>query len=248
MALRKSLALLFVFSLSRAAAADDKSADPDASTTWLRYIERRHTIALMEAGIIVLPNAPVSQSHAGGNIPFLPPVGQGDATIQLGIHILYRPLRDWAFGANFFFDPRPTADNYNGGSANLSRTHSRSYFFAGTEVRYTPIHARAIELWLGAQAGVVIIADRFTTNAGIPKPEIFGDTEVSLSTEGFFFGGQIGLDWFISDKIVAGIVTRYNHWILPEQPKCSPILDCTTLTGQVDSIDFGFTLGYRISL
>jgi hypothetical protein len=231
--------ILGVVLVAPAAQADDKA--------WLDYIARSHTIALIEAGIIVLPNAPVSQSTYGGDVPFTP-VGQGDATIQLGIHILYRPWRDWAFGANFFFDPRPTSDTEYGGLSGLSRTHSRSYFFIGGEARYIPLHARAIEGWIGAQTGVVIIADRFTTNAGSDKPAIFGDREVSLSTEGFFFGGQVGLDWYITDRLVAGLVFRYNHWILPEQPKCSPILDCTTLTGGVDSIDFGFTLGYRISL
>ncbi|HEX4516212.1 MAG TPA: hypothetical protein VH054_21845, partial [Polyangiaceae bacterium] len=64
----------------------------------------------------------------------------------------------------------------------------------------------------------------------------------------FFLGAQLGVDWYISDRIVVGLLSRYNHWVLPGQPKCSPILDCTTLTGGVDSIDFGFTLGYRISL
>jgi len=225
--------------------ADDDDHDPNKP--WLDYIARSHTIALIEAGIITLPNAPVSTSTYGGSVPFAP-VGHGDATIQIGIHILYRPWRDWAFGANFFFDPRPTSDTEYGGLSGLPRTHSRSYFFIGGEARYIPLHARAIEGYLGAQTGVVIIADRFTTNAGIPKPEIFGDPEVSLSTEGFYFGGHLGFDWYISDRVVAGLVVRYNHWILPELPKCSPILDCTTLTGGVDSIDFGFTLGYRISL
>jgi hypothetical protein len=249
MALRTSIALAALL-VARSAGADD-STTTDAtgdSQSWLRYIARRHALAIVEGGIIVLPNAPVSQSQQGGGVPILPPIGTGDATIQVGIHILYRPLRDWAFGANFFFDPRPTSDSEYGGLSGLSRTHARAYFFIGGEARYIPLHARAIEGWLGAQAGVVIVADRFTTNAGVPKPAIFGDREVSLSTEGFFFGGQLGVDWYVSDRIIVGLVTRYNHWILPEQPKCSPILDCTTLTGGVDSIDFGFTLGYRLSL
>jgi len=225
-----------------AALADDDKA-------WLDYIGRSHTLALLEGGIIVLPNAPVSQSTYGGSVPFAP-VGHGDATIQLGVHIFYRPWRDWAFGANFFFDPRPTSDTQYGGLSGLPRTHSRSYFLIGGEARYIPLHARLIEGFVGAQAGVVIIADRFDTDLpqGNTIPAIFGDTEVSLSTEGFYFGGQLGFDWYITDNVVAGLVFRYNHWILPEQPKCSDILDCTTLTGGVDSLDLGFTLGYRISL
>jgi hypothetical protein len=247
MALRAPIAVLVLF-VTNAAIADEGDTGDDAEA-WQKFIQRKHALAILEGGIIFLPNAPISQSHpVQQDVPFLPAVTQGDATIQLGIHILYRPFRDWAFGANFFFDPRPTSDSYYGGLSGLPRTHSRAYFFVGGEMRWIPLHARAIEGWLGAQTGVVIVADRFSTNAGVPKPAIFGDTEVSLATEGFYLGAQLGVDWFISDRIVAGLVTRYNHWVLPEQPKCTPILDCTTLTGNVDSLDFGFTLAYRLSL
>jgi hypothetical protein len=247
----KRLAAAGVLLIASVARADDTGATTDDhDDSWQHYIQRRHALAILEGGIIILPNAPVSASQKGGNIPILSQnaINQGDATIQLGIHILYRPFRDWSFGANFFFDPRPTSDSQYDADIALPRTHARSYFFIGGEARYIPLHARSIEGWVGAQAGVVIVADRFTTNAGIPVPAIFGDQEVSLATEGFFIGAQLGVDWYISDRIVAGLVTRYNHWLLPEQPKCSPILDCTTLTGNVDSFDFGFTLAYRLSL
>lgn len=184
--------LLASGSFSSAARADDPAPKVDADDTheateaWLRYIGRSHTIALLEAGIIVLPFAPISQSQKGGALPiFNVPVGQGDATIQLGIHILYRPVKDWSFGANFLFDPKPTDDTEYGGLSGLPRTHSRNYFFIGGEVRYIPLHTRAIEAFVGAQSGVVIVADRFTTNTATDKPAIFGDGEVSLSTEGF---------------------------------------------------------------
>ncbi len=239
--------LASALSSNRAIADDGVVDDHDKSdTSWMRFIARKHTLALLEGGIIVLPNAAVSSSTHGGDVPFVP-VGNGDATIQLGIHILYRPFRDWAFGANFLFDPKPTSSTCDTESG-LSRTCTRAYFFIGGEGRYIPLHWRSFEGFIGAQTGVVIVADRFTTNAGIAKPAIFGDREYSLSTEGFFIGAQLGVDWYISDRIVVGLLSRYNHWVLPEQPKCSPILDCTTLTGGVDSIDFGFTLGYRISL
>lgn len=251
MALKRSALGLaaIVLLVARGAAADDIVAtdDSQSSDAWLKFIARKHLVAMLEAGIIVLPNAAVSPNTYGGDVPFTA-VGGGDATIQLGLHILYRPFRDWSFGANFLFDPKPTSDTEYGGLSGLSRTHTRAYFFIGGEGRYIPLHWKSIEGFVGAQTGLVIIADRFTTNAGIQKPSIFGEREVSLSTEGFYIGAQLGLDWYISDKIVAGLVTRYNHWVLPENPKCSPIGDCTTLTGGVDSIDFGFTIGYRISL
>jgi hypothetical protein len=252
MALRRAPLVLATLLASTTAFADDtkpdaKSDEHESDNSWLRFIARKHTLALLETGIIVLPNAPISPNTYGGDVPLVP-VGKGDATIQLGIHIFYRPFRDWAFGANFLFDPKPTSDTEYGGLSGLERSHTRAYFFIGGEGRYIPLHWRSFEGFVGAQTGVVIVADRFTTNAGIAKPAIFGDREVSLSTEGFFLGAQLGFDWYISDRVVAGLVTRYNHWVLPEQPKCSPILDCTTLNGGVDSIDFGFTLGYRISL
>ncbi len=254
MALKRAAAMAFASAalfVAPAASADDQVInveDHEGNDAWLRFITRKHLIAMIEAGIIVLPNAPVSQSTYGGSVPFTQ-VGSGDATIQLGIHIIYRPFRDWSFGANFLFDPSPTSSALESPSdPTLSREHTRAYFFAGGEGRFIPLHWRSIEGFIGAQTGVVIVADRFTTNAGIPKPSIFGEREVSLSSEGFYIGAQLGLDWYISDKVVAGLVSRYNHWLLPEQPKCSPIGDCTSLQGNVDSIDFGFTLGYRINL
>src|SRR5207244_3725607 len=79
----------------------------------------------------------------GGDVPFVQ-VGNGDATIQLGVHIFYRPFRDWAFGANFLFDPKPTASTCDTQSG-LARTCSRAYFFIGGEARYIPLHWRSIE-------------------------------------------------------------------------------------------------------
>ena len=253
MALMRARAMVVLAALALtapSARADDKPAEPSdpSAGTALQFIERPHTIALVEAGILALPGAPISNAQQGGSVPILGAIGHGDATIQLGIHLLYRPWRDWAFGAGFLFDPKPTSDTEYGGLGGLPRTHSRSYFFIGGEARYIPLHTRLFEGWIGAQAGAVIIADRFSTNVGTPKPAIFGDTEVSLSTEGFYLGATLGFDWNVSDRVVVGLVTRYSHWVLPEQPKCSPINDCTTLRGGVDSIDFGFTIGYRIPL
>jgi len=250
---RLPLLLLFgatVLALDAPLARADGDADQSNTSAGAaaHFIERPNTIALLEGGILALPGAPISASQQGGSVPILGPIGHGDATIQLGIHLLYRPLRDWAFGAGFLFDPKPTSDTEYGGLGGLPRSHSRAYFFIGGEARYIPLHSRFIEGWVGAQAGAVIIADRFSTNVGDPKPAIFGDTEVSLSTEGFYFGGAIGFDWTVSEHVLVGLVARYNHWILPEEPKCSPINDCTTLQGGVDSIDFGFTIGYRIAL
>ncbi len=230
------------------ARADDVPASGSASV--LRFVERPHTVALLEAGVIALPNAPISQSQRGGAVPLVGPIGKGDSTIQMGIHIQFRVARDWAFGARFLLDPNPTADpEYGlGGLGALPRTHSRSYFTFGGEARYIPLHSRFFEGWVGAMLGGVIIADRFSTDVGELKPKVFGDRVVTLSTEGFYLGAQVGADWIVSDKVLVGLVFRGSHWFLPTTPNCSPIGDCATLTGSTDAIEFGVTVGYRIPL
>ena len=60
-------------------------------------LDRPHTVAEAEAGIVALPSAPISPSNRGGSTP-LGAVGNGDATVQTGVHILYRATREWAFG------------------------------------------------------------------------------------------------------------------------------------------------------
>src|SRR5262252_2253140 len=113
-------------------------------------IDRPHTIAELEAGAIAIPTAPISKATRGGDTPFLKGVfGKGDATIQTGIHLLYRGGRDWALGAGALFAPSPTSDSNAGGLGILPRTHSRSYLWIGTEGRYVPLHLRTVEGWVG---------------------------------------------------------------------------------------------------
>jgi hypothetical protein len=217
-------------------------------------LDRPHTVAELEAGIIVLPSAPISPANRGGGTP-LGTIGSGDATVQTGVHLLYRATRDWAFGAGALFAPRPTSDtNYSGGASHLPRTHRRSYLFLGGEVRYFPLRSRWFEVWLGADAGAIIIGDRFSTDNAPQVPSILGNNVVTVSTEGFSLGGQIGADYLVNDNLVLGLTVRLHHWFLPSQgpfaqaSSCDPIGDCATLKSDVDTIEVGLTFGYRIPL
>jgi len=226
---------------ARAVAADEQYGSTSP-------IDRPHTIAELEAGIIALPNAPISAGQRGGNTPLVGAVGKGDATIQTGLHLLYRGAKEWAIGAGFLFAPRPTADTEYGGLRSLPRTHSRSYLFLGTELRYVPLHFRTLEVWGGLTAGGVVVADRFVTDAGDPVPTILGTKDITVRTEGFAVGVQAGLDWMFADQWVAGVTARTDRWILPSSPQCTPISDCATLTGAVAAYEFGLKVGYRIPL
>ncbi|MBX3233060.1 MAG: hypothetical protein KIT84_12895 [Labilithrix sp.] len=210
-------------------------------------IDRPHTIAELEAGVIALPNAPISPGQRGGDTPIVGRIGRGDATLQTGIHILYRFHRDFILGAGAIFAPSPTSDQQYGGLSSLSRTHSRSYLFLGVEGRYVPLHYKSFEAWVGLSGGGVIVADTFSTKA--PKvPPILGTPDVTIRTEGFALGVQAGGTYYLSENWLAGANVRGYHWILPEEPQCSPIGDCATLGGSVQVFEIGLTIGYRLPL
>jgi hypothetical protein len=219
--------------------------------SWL--LDRPHTVAQLEAGVLALPNAPISPTNRGGATP-LGSVGSGDATLETGIHLLYRPNGDWAIGAGAMFAPKPTTDPNFGGASGLRRAHSRSYLFLGGEARYFPLRSRWFEGWFGLTAGAIIIADRFTTDTGNEPPPILGTTAETVSTEGFAIGIQIGGDYLITDHWVVGLALRADRWVLPnekpfsQESSCDAIGDCPTLTGSVAAFEGGVTLGYRIPL
>lgn len=212
-----------------------------------RIIDRPHTIAELEAGFIALPNAPISAGQRGGNTP-LGTIGRGDATSQIGLHVLYRWSRSFAVGAGVLFSPFPTTDDEYGGDRNLPRTHARSYFFMGGEGRYVPLHYKFLEAWVGASVGGVVVADRFTTNSGDQVAPILGTKEVTVRTEGFAFGLQFGGSYYLSENWIAGANFRAYRWVLPEAQRCSSIGDCATLSGTVEALELGLTIGFRLPL
>jgi hypothetical protein len=222
-------------------------------------LDRPHTVAELEVGIVALPNAPISPAYQGGRTP-IGAIGNGDATMQTGLHLIYRATREWAIGAGALFAPNPTTDSNYGGlvNTNLQRAHSRSYLLLGAEARYVPVRSRWFEAWFGLTGGLVIIADRFSTNAGPQVPAILGNNTTSVSTEGFAVGVEAGGNYLITDQWALGLTVRGDQWVLPGQQSylgflgrktsCDAIGDCATLSGSVQAFEVGVTIGYRIPL
>lgn len=229
---------------SRASSPSD-GVEADALT---RIVDRPHTVAEIEAGIIALPNAPISAGQRGGDTPLVGRIGRGDATLQTGIHVLYRWNRHFAVGAGAIFAPSPTSDEQYGGLSGLKRTHSRSYMFLGMEGRYIPVHFRVFEPWVGVSSGAVVVADRFTTEVPNQVPTILGTPDVTIRTEGFAIGAQVGGSYYLTENWIAGANLRGYHWILPDTRSCSSIGDCATLAGSVQVFEVGLTVGYRLPL
>ncbi|HEY2517638.1 MAG TPA: hypothetical protein VGI39_42505 [Polyangiaceae bacterium] len=214
-------------------------------------LTHKHTLAELEIGFIALPGAAISPGQTGGNIAFgnigKISIGQGDATVDLGAHVLYRAAPAWALGAGALFAPRPSSDDEYRSSSGLKRTHSRSYLLLDGELRFIPLHWRTVEAWAGATVGGVVIADRFDT-AAPPVPPDLGTSVVTVNTEGFFAGLQMGGEWAFAERLILGFALRWNEWVLPNNYSCTPIGDCTTLIGTATELEFGLRLGYRIPL
>jgi hypothetical protein len=247
-----ALAILLV---AGPAYAEPTPADKESEEIVERVVARAYTTAELEGGIIALPTAPISPVSQGGSTPF-GKLGKGDATVMTGVHLLFRcdarcPFGGsaLAFGVGALLGPRPTSDNI--GTPQLPRTHSRSYLWVGGEARYIPLHRRWIEAWVGLTVGGILVADRYDNNSGGANPEFTGAwnlNEVTVRTEGLAFGPQIGVDWMFADRFVLGFAIRYDRWILPTSQECSPLGDCSTLTGAVDAYEGGLTIGYRLPL
>jgi hypothetical protein len=221
---------------------DDSAASPPPR---VGLLDRQHTVAEFEAGVMALPTAPISATQRGGATPF-GTIGKGDATLLTGLHLLFRGAPDWAIGAGFLFAPQPTSDAELGG--NLQRTHARSYLLVGAEARYFPFRYRFVEAWVGLAGSAVVIADRYAWTSAPAVPAILGSRTVTIATEGFALGIQAGGNWLFAERWVAGVTTRVSRWILPQTPTCSPVGDCATLSGTVEAFELGLTLGYRIPL
>src|SRR5579859_2951546 len=101
---RAAFAIALVTSLLGAGVARAQVSESDIAE---RVVSHPHTVAILEAGVIALPNAAISSAQRGGSTPVIGTIGKGDATEMLGIHVLYRGSRDWAIGAGALFGPNP---------------------------------------------------------------------------------------------------------------------------------------------
>jgi hypothetical protein len=210
--------------------------------------DRPYTVAELNAGVIVLPTAPISPSRRGGDVVAVGAIGKGDATLILGLQALFRGGRYWAVGAGARFGPSPTSDDQYGGASGLNRTHSRSYLWLGAEGRFIPLHFGRFEAWGGAVVGGIVVADRFVTNDGEKVPTVLGERPVTIATQGLSLGAQLGINWNFAERWTTGFALRTNAWFLPQSRACSPILDCATLTGTIFAMEMGLSIGYRIPL
>lgn len=241
-------ALLGASTLARPAAADDSGdGAPSHEEKRVPNREKPHTLASLEGGVIALPNAPISTTQRGGDTPF-GQIGAGDATLNVGVRLLYRASPWFAFGAGAGYGPSPTSDDQYGGKSGIKRTHSRSYLTLSAEARVIPLRYGDFEGWAGALVGGVVVLDRFKTDTGVSGPSFLGEKEVTMRTEGITIGVEVGGSYYFGESWSIGVTGRGHEWFLPDTPRCSPIGDCATLSGNVQAYELALALSYHIPL
>jgi hypothetical protein len=225
-------------------ASNEEHASPMAG---LHFLAHPHSLAMLEAGIIALPFAPISQATRGGATPF-GAVGTGDSTLLMGLRTLFRLDPSWGLGAGILLGPRPTTEEYALPGTDIERIHSRSYFTVSGELRYFPVRISWVEIWCGVIGGIVTIADRYETANAPRLPKILGTPATTVRTEGLSLGAQIGADGMLTERWTLGVTLRSQAWVLPTTARKNAFGDVATVTGLVAVEEVAVNVGYRIGL
>jgi hypothetical protein len=201
-----------------------------------------HTLVSVNLGLLSLPAADVCPRSRTS-------CEKGETSVSFGVYNQYRFNRiglgasvNWA--ASLVAGAAP-------GAPELEREHDRSYFLVEAQARYYGIRAGRWEWWGGVTLGGVIIKDAWSV---ISDREPYADTafvgprSAMLSTEGLAAGIAVGGEWNVTRNWYVGTTLRYAKWILPTNPRQAPTTDSASLSGNVDVLDFGLLVAYRIAL
>jgi hypothetical protein len=222
------------------ARADETAATRSAAAA--RGEGRPYTMAEVGVGLLTLPGADVCVRANQCT--------KSDTTVAVSLWQFYRPGPTWGLGAGVTFALQPSTDEFRAGEGSLQRTHGRSYFLIEGQGRWYALHLPALEAWLGATAGLVVLSDRYsveTKNQGT-QPALLGPRSSTLRTEGAAAGALFGFASSFAANWSAGATFRAARWYLPTSPATSGFGDTATLTGSQNVLDVMFAVSYRIAL
>lgn len=242
---RTALALV-VASLTLACAAPALAQDtmPIASrrAAAAREGDRPYTLAEVDVGFLTLPIASLCTTSFAECLT-------GDASFALGIRSFYR-TRGFAIGAGIDWATSLVSEPAKG-PPEVGRQHERRYFLVETMFRWYALRATNVEAYIGAQAGLVVINDSWSTLADrepYSDADFIGPRAATLGTQGASFGAQAGVDWVFMRNASVGIFVRSSNFILPDERLRSPTGDTASLAGRVDVLHLGLAASYRIAL
>jgi len=174
---------------------------------------------------------------------------KGETSVSFGVYNQYRFGRI-GLGASVGYAASLVAGAAPG-APELQREHDRSYFLVEGQARYYGIRAGKWEWWGGITLGGVIIKDAWSVLADrqpYSGTAFIGPGSAMISTEGLAAGVAIGGEWSVAPNWFLGTTLRYSKWVLPRTPLQAPTKDSASLSGNVDALDFGLLVAYRIAL
>jgi hypothetical protein len=210
------------------------------------------TVPVQRAEISARPHAFVDIGIGGLSLPYkqlcLPTesrCARSDYTLLGSLRYALRFSTRWAFGAGVSLGFRPISDEATVESprGNIERIHSRNYLLMGGLLRYYALRQEGFEAWVGSNAGIIVVSDRYELKD--KGTAIINPRSTTLATQGPMVGLGAGLDWSLNPSWAIGGWTTQMVWFLPKEPVCGATLECATVSGASYSLELGLSLTYR---
>lgn len=191
--------------------------------------------AQLEVATLLLPTA--------GSLGQDRVVGDGvDLQLPIGFHFHYR-VDHWAIGAAASLGLFALTSSPYSGTTDLPRTHERGFFQIAPEGRYYFTEGGRFELFVGARAGLVMLADRYANAVGDTVPSNYGVKTVSIRSEGVQGMVGVGGNWRIHPIFTLGLDLRGGAFVFPGERGCFPNGDCATMRGAYPALELGVAFG-----
>lgn len=233
---------LAIVGLSEPAHADNQESASARRASVALDQNYTHTLISANVGLLSLPAADVCPRSRTS-------CEKGETSVSVGVNNQYRFGR-LGLGASVTWAASLVAGAAPG-APSLQREHDRSYFLVETQARYYGIRAGRWEWWGGVTLGGVIIKDVWSVlkdREPAADTAFVGPRSAMISTEGLTAGVAIGGEWNVAPNWFVGTTLRYAKWFLPTTPRQAPTRDSASLSGNVDVLDFGLLVAYRIAL
>ena len=234
--------LLVLAALAPVRAAAQEVADEPEERDPRDAYDSGSTMVSADGGVLALPFAEACPFTGAACEP-------GEVGMAAGLHVHGR-IYDFGVGAGFTYAAGLKSTEAAGAAA-LEREHSRSYLVLDGVFRYYPPQLGDFVWWVGASVGAVVINDRWTTLADrepFAEADLIGPEALSLATEGFSAGVQVGGHWKFYDIWLVGTSIKYSNWVLPDEREVTPLGDLASLAGRVDVVEAGLALGFELFL
>ena len=186
-------------------------------------------------GVLALPDARVCGD--GG-------CDRGDVSLEVDAWPLFRASPNFAVGAGITLALTPTQDVPQR-NVPIPREHSRRYFQAEGIGRYYLVHGQALEWWLGASAGLVVVSDNFRTRSAPPDLTLIGQDSANIATEGLTLGVGTGVTFGVNDVLQIGGTLRLARWILPSSHESIAFGEEASLADRVTMLNLSLVVAYH---